>query len=51
MVMIGGVKYITSNGNSEKASSAKDTIMYAVIGLVVVAIAQIIVAFVLNRVK
>lgn len=50
MLIIGGFKYITSNGDSNGISSAKSTILYAVIGLVVVAFAQIIVRFVLNRV-
>jgi len=49
MIIIGGVKYITSNGDSGNITSAKNTILYAVIGLVVVALAQIIVKFVLER--
>lgn len=49
MVIIGGFKYITSGGDSGKISSAKDTILYAVIGLVIVAMAQIIVKFVLSK--
>lgn len=49
MIIIGGVKYITSGGDSGNVTSAKNTILYAVIGLVVVALAQIIVRFVLAR--
>ncbi len=49
MIIIGGVKYITSGGSSEKTSSAKDTILFAIVGLIVVALAQIIVKFVLNK--
>ncbi len=49
MIIIGGIKYITSGGDSGNVTSAKNTIMYAVIGLVVVALAQIIVKFVLGR--
>lgn len=51
MIMVGGLKYITSGGDSAGVSSAKNTILYAVVGLVVVAMAQIIVKFVLNKVK
>ncbi len=51
MIMVGGFKYITSAGDSAKVASAKDTILYSIIGLVVVALAQIIVRFVLNKVK
>ena len=49
MIIVGGIKYITSGGDSGNVTSAKNTILYAVIGLVVVALAQIIVKFVLNR--
>jgi hypothetical protein len=49
MIIIGGLKYITSGGDSGNVTGAKNTILYAVIGLVVVALAQIIVRFVLNR--
>lgn len=48
MIMVGGVKYITSQGSSDSVSGAKNTILYAVIGLVVVALAQLIVRFVLG---
>ena len=50
MIIFGGFKYITSGGDSGNIASAKNTIIYAVIGLVVVALAQFIVQFVLNRV-
>lgn len=50
MIIFGGFKYITSNGDSGNITSAKNTIIYAVIGLVVVALAQFIVQFVLNKV-
>src|SRR3954470_9360218 len=35
MVVVGGVRYTTSNGDSSAIKSAKDTILYAVVGLVV----------------
>lgn len=50
MVIIGGLKYITSNGDANSISSAKTTIIYALVGLVVVAVAQVIVRFVLDKV-
>ncbi len=50
MIIFGGFKYITSGGDTGNVSSAKNTIVYAVIGLVVVAMAQFIVQFVLNKV-
>ena len=50
MIIVGGFKYITSGGDSGNITSAKNTIVYAVIGLVIVALAQFVVQFVLNRV-
>lgn len=49
MIITGGLKYITSGGDSSKVGEAKNAILYAVIGLVVVGVAQIIVQFALNR--
>ncbi len=49
MIMIGGFKYMTSAGDSAKISSAKDTILYAIIGLIVTVFAQSIVTYVLTR--
>ncbi len=49
MIIVGGLKYITSGGESGSVTGAKNTIMYAVIGLVVVAMAQFIVQFVLKK--
>lgn len=49
MIIVGGIKYITSGGDSGAVSGAKNTIIYALIGLVVVAIAQILVHFVLAK--
>lgn len=49
MVIIGGFRYITSAGDSGNVTGAKNTILYALIGLVVVAMAQVLVRFVVNR--
>jgi ABC-type Fe3+ transport system permease subunit len=49
MIIVGGLKYITSQGDSTAISSAKNTIIYAIIGLVIVAFSQIIVRFALRR--
>lgn len=50
MLIIGGFKYVTSSGSPEAAKSARNTITYAVIGLVIVAISQLIVHFVLHSI-
>jgi cytochrome bd-type quinol oxidase subunit 2 len=50
MIIYGGFRYVTSGGDTGNVTSAKNTIIYAVIGLVVVALAQFIVQFVLDKV-
>lgn len=49
MIIIGGLKYIMSAGDPSNVTSAKNTILYAIVGLVIVAFAQIIVLFVLQE--
>lgn len=49
-IIFGGFKYITSGGESAGVTGAKNTILYAIIGLVIVALAQLIVRFVLGNV-
>jgi cytochrome bd-type quinol oxidase subunit 2 len=51
MIIIGGLRYIISGGDSGNVTSAKNTILYAIIGLVVVALAQFVVKFVLTKVN
>ncbi len=50
MIIVGGLRYITSGGNDASVTGAKNTILYAIIGLIIVALAQIIVRFTLNKV-
>ena len=47
MIILGGFKFVTSNGDSNNVASARNSILYAVIGLVIVAAAQVLVHFVL----
>lgn len=48
MIIVGGLRYVTSAGNADSTKSAKNTILYAVVGLIIVALAQIIVHFVIH---
>jgi hypothetical protein len=50
MIIIGGMKFITSNGDASNIASARSTILYAVIGLTVAALAQVLVKYVLFKV-
>ena len=51
MIIVGGMKYIVSGGESSNVSGAKNTIIFALVGLVIVALAQVIVHFVLAKVN
>ncbi len=48
MIIYAGFRYITSGGESGSVSSAKSTLIYAIIGLVIVVLAQLIVHYVLG---
>jgi hypothetical protein len=48
MIVIGGVRYTTSGGDAGGVSGAKNTILYAVVGLVIAIMAYAIVNFVLD---
>ena len=50
MIIVGGLRYITSGGNDASVTGAKNTILYAIIGLIIVALAQLIVRFTLSKV-
>lgn len=47
-IIVGGFKFITANGDSGAVQSAKNIILYAVIGLIVALLAWAIVSFVVN---
>ncbi len=51
MIVIGGVRYTVSGGDSGSTKGAKDTILYAVVGLVVAMLAYAIVNFVITSFK
>lgn len=47
MLIIGGIRYVVSGGDSKKVTDAKNTVLYAIIGLVVAVFAYAIVNFVI----
>ena len=51
VIIIGSINYVTSSGDSNKATKAKDTILYAAIGLVVVMSAFVITNYVIGKVS
>lgn len=48
MIIYGGFRYITSGGDSNAVGGAKNTLIYAIVGLIIVALAQVLVHFVLS---
>jgi|SRR5581483_10858720 len=51
MIIIAGAKFITSNGDTSKVASAKTSIIYAIVGLIIVVLAQTIVHYVITKAK
>ncbi len=51
MMIVGGFMYITSGGDAAKANTARHTILYAAVGLVVIGMAQGIIALIVNTVS
>lgn len=51
MIIIGGIRYVTSNGDQANVKAAKDTIFYAVIGLILAVLAYAIVNFVIQGIS
>lgn len=49
MIVIGGIRYTTSNGDSSSITGAKNTILYAVVGLIIAMLAYAIVNFVVGQ--
>lgn len=48
MIIVGAIRYVTSNGDQSQITSAKNTILYAVVGLVLAVAAGPIISFVLE---
>lgn len=49
-IIIGGIKYIISQGDEKAAVAAKNTVLYAIIGLIVIGLAAAIVNFVVSAI-
>jgi len=50
MLIFGGLRYVVSGGNSTAVTAAKNTILYAIVGLVIAFIAYAAVNFILSTV-
>ena len=50
MLIFGGLRYVVSGGDSKKVTDAKNTVLYAIIGLIIAILSYAIVNFVLNAI-
>ena len=50
MITVGGFRYVLAGGDPQQAAGARNTLIYAVIGLVIALGAQSILTFVIDRV-
>ena len=50
MIVIGGLRYVLSGGDSQSVTNARNSILYAVVGLVIALLAYAIVNFVLDNI-
>jgi hypothetical protein len=50
-IVVSGIRLMTSGGDSNAVASARSGLVYSLIGIAVVALAQVLVAFVLDNVK
>lgn len=48
LIALAGFKYVTSNGDPARVDSAKNTILFVVVGLIVIALAKIILSYVIH---
>jgi hypothetical protein len=51
MIIVGAFRYVLSGGDSGSVTSAKNTILYAVVGLIVAILAYAIVNFVVSSLR
>lgn len=49
MLIIAGIRFVTSSGEAQSISSARNTVIYAIIGIIIVALSQVLVRFVIGR--
>ncbi len=50
-LIMGGIRYITSRGEEEETKKAKNTILFAIIGLIIIGLSAVIVNFVVGAVQ
>jgi hypothetical protein len=51
IIIVSGIKFITSSGDPNSVAGARNTLLYAVIGLIVIVLARTIVVFVIGKIN
>lgn len=51
VIIVGAIRYSLSSGDSTNINGAKNTILFALIGLIVALLARVVVVFVLNKIE
>ncbi len=51
VIILAGIRFITASGDPQSATVARNAIIYAIIGIVVVLISQALITFVLSRIN
>ena len=49
MIIVAGLQFITASGNAQNIAKARSTLLYAIVGLVIVVLAQVIVHFIITQ--
>ena len=50
IIIVSGIRYMTANGDPKKAGDAKNAVIGALIGLVIIALSSLIIMFVIKRI-
>jgi hypothetical protein len=51
LIIFSGIRYITSGGDAGRIGSAKNTLINAIVGLVIIVLARVIVVYVVSKIK
>jgi hypothetical protein len=49
VIIVGSIKYITSGGDSNRVNSARNTILYALVGLVIIILAPTLIVYLVSK--
>ena len=49
MIILAGLKFVSSGSNPQEVANARERLIYAVVGLIIASLAQVLVRFVINK--